>query len=588
MTYDVQKKVVGRKPVTIIELDLDFCDNTYGVLPCQAAVGITGQQKCFNTFSSCQDPANYARGVKTYRFCTPSAEVPTAQLGLIPNVEKVDFIGTRLESRGIGLRAGVTVKLNDHPHHDRGIDPYVSSRTYDPFKTGTFWGKMRARNQYYWARTMRVKTGYITDPWDDANFTTRTYIIDTISGPDADGTVTIKGKDPLRLTDDTRSLAPVATSGLLSADLLAATTASLTLIPAGSGLDYAASGHVVIGNEVIQYASKTGDTLNTLTRGTRGTSAQDHQINDKVQQALTFDNIRVEQVVRTLLVDYAKIDSSFIPIADWTANADLWLSNSFITTTIIKPEGVQTLLEELSRDFMFLLWWDEEDAKVKFQAISPLIPTTVPPLLNDNANFLKDSLQVEDIVQDRVSRVLVYYALLDPTKSLSDTTNFRGLYVNVNADMEGPNAYNKEAVYEVRSRWIPSFDSAITLGGRTINRFKRVLQRLKFKLDARDKDVWVGDIVDVRTRAIQAATGEDLLIRMQIMEVKESVVGHTLDYTAMAFGEPLRIGLITPDLYLGSPFPDYSAATDDLKAIYLFIAPDSGVFSDGTPAYVII
>jgi hypothetical protein len=48
-----------------------------------------------------------------------------------------------------------------------------------------------------------------------------------------------------------------------------------------------------------------------------------------------------------------------------------------------------------------------------------------------------------------------------------------------------------------------------------------------------------------------------------------------------------RLGVITPDLYLGSAFPDYTAATDALKSHYGFISPDSGEFSDGTLAYVI-
>src|SRR3954465_10733275 len=59
MTYAALKKELGREPVTILEVDLDYCANTYGVAPCTAAVGVTGSAKCFNTRKTCQDANHY-------------------------------------------------------------------------------------------------------------------------------------------------------------------------------------------------------------------------------------------------------------------------------------------------------------------------------------------------------------------------------------------------------------------------------------------------------------------------------------------------------------------------------------------------
>jgi len=66
MTYDTEKIKVGKQAITILELDLDACSLTYGNSPCTASG--TAALKCFNTFGTCQDTANFAKTTKTFRF----------------------------------------------------------------------------------------------------------------------------------------------------------------------------------------------------------------------------------------------------------------------------------------------------------------------------------------------------------------------------------------------------------------------------------------------------------------------------------------------------------------------------------------
>ena len=68
MAYDEVKKDFVKEKFWVIEIDLDYCDNTYGIAPCTAQVGVTGTQKCFNTAKTCQDRPNYIKSPKTYRF----------------------------------------------------------------------------------------------------------------------------------------------------------------------------------------------------------------------------------------------------------------------------------------------------------------------------------------------------------------------------------------------------------------------------------------------------------------------------------------------------------------------------------------
>jgi hypothetical protein len=50
------------KRLNFFELDLPRCANVYGTSPCTASVA-TGGKKCFNTRATCQDLANYRRGI---------------------------------------------------------------------------------------------------------------------------------------------------------------------------------------------------------------------------------------------------------------------------------------------------------------------------------------------------------------------------------------------------------------------------------------------------------------------------------------------------------------------------------------------
>lgn len=300
MTYDTLRVKVGRRPVTVVELDLDFCANTYGVAPCTASVGLTGTQKCFNTFSTCQDTANYAKTTKTYKFTSQSSFLPIGE-NIYPCITSVDLAPVQIDPKGFSVSGSVTVELMDFPDHDRGVDPYTDDRAYDPATQGTFFGKLRGRNPYLENRVMRVMEGYIDDD-RSIQSRTRTYFIDRMEGPDANGRVRIIGKDALRFADAEKAKAPAVSKGSLSADIDDVVT-SLTLTPTGIGAEYPASGTVRIDDEVIAYASKSGDILNGLTRGSDDTTADTHDAGSKVQLCVRYTAETIPDILYDLLVN---------------------------------------------------------------------------------------------------------------------------------------------------------------------------------------------------------------------------------------------------------------------------------------------
>ncbi len=576
MSYDDLRVKVGRRPVTVVELDLDFCANIYGVAPCTAVVGVSSGQKCFNTYSSCQDTANYAKTTKTYRFTSQSSFLPIGET-VFPCITSVDLAPVQIDPKGFSVSGSVTVELQDFPHHDRGIDSYAVERAYIPDQRGTFFGKLRGRNPYIENRVMRVKEGYI-----DADRTiysrTRTYFIDRMEGPDANGKVRIIGKDALRFADSSKSKAPLVSKGSLSADIAAVAT-SLTLVPAGVGAEYPSSGTVRIDDEVIKYSGKSTDILTGLTRASDGTAADTHDAGSKVQLCIRYTAATIPTILNDLLVNYANLDAAYIPLADWIDESNTWIGSITSTVLLTEPTGVNDLLKEIQESTGSYLWWDDIDAEIKFKVLVPPLPSDLPPLLNEREHFIAGSVTVKDLPNERVSQVLMYFA---PTGAVVELKpeNFRSVSIQVDATGEGVNAYGTSNARTILNRWVTSLPLADEIGLRVLNRYKETPRQVSFRLDAKDASLKTGDLVDISSRLIQGVDGGPRLIRCLVTESREVQMGSQYEYTVMqAANTAGSAALIAPD---GTP--DWLDATDEQRLTYMFISNDAGFMSDFTVA----
>ena len=218
MSYDDIKRESGREPVWVFEMDLDRCSLTYGLGAC-TATGSSGSE-CFNAFGTCQVTSAYARTSYTLRFSSTRLDgiQATGEAPTFPTLLSVKTAPTVLTpAKGLGVRSSVAVTLSDSTWTDEVTDPYVENRSYDPMEQGTFWGRLLARNLYYEGREMRIKTGYLTTAgtYDASNFQTRTYFVESISGPDPSGKVTVKGKDVLKFADREKAQLPVQSQATL-------------------------------------------------------------------------------------------------------------------------------------------------------------------------------------------------------------------------------------------------------------------------------------------------------------------------------------------------------------------------------------
>lgn len=547
--YQITQQLFGRQPFSFVEIDLDFCANTFGVAPCTATG--SGDEKCYNTYASCQDTANFNKITKTYRFCSPNgARVPYG-LDAIPCLKSINITPAEITAgQGLGLRAACSVSFQDFPHSDIRIDPYVTERTYKPIERGTFFGKLKARNPYYNGRIMRVYNGYLNDDgsFDVDNFERRTFVIEQWNGIDPNGITQITGKDILKLASDERAVCPMPSVGKITLDMTTGTT-SINLTPTGVGSDYDASGYVRIGQEVMSY-TRSGDTL-TIVRGQKGTIAATHRQGDTVQLCKQYSGETSQDIVYDLLVNFANVDTVFINKPNWDAEQVAYLPRLY-NTLITTPTGISKLLSELSEQVGFFLFWDEVDELIKFQTIRPNSPSETVKQLSSEYNLIADSLKTVDIVSDRVNEVWVYYGIIDHAKNLTDDANYSNLYIASNVGDQSSVRNNDIRIKKIVTRWITDGAAAIELGQRHLERFVLSPIQADFMLDAKDSNIKLCDFVELTSKQNQGFDGSPVAILMQVVKRLERQTGTTWAFTARQFAFSTDLNPVRPIIIDGS------------------------------------
>lgn len=261
--------------VEFFEIILPRCANTYGVAPCTASIPTTGDAKCFNCLSTCQDTDNFVDTTETLRFAKPASFLPRDIDIVGPWIKDIDFTPATISlAESLGTRAVLKVTLADNQHTDAGagLDKYQSERGYDPYDRGSFWPRFCARYPSLDGVECAWIIGEVGQSLEEME--RRTFFIE--GGPTGDGAVTITAKDALKFLDGAKAQIPVLSEGSLVADITISAT-SLTLTPSGVGADYAETGYLnLAGKEIVSYQHDPGagnDTSCVLLLHMDGTNA---------------------------------------------------------------------------------------------------------------------------------------------------------------------------------------------------------------------------------------------------------------------------------------------------------------------------
>ena len=129
-------------------------------------------------------------------------------------------------------------------------------------------------------------------------------------------------------------------------------------------------------------------------------------------------------------------------------------------------------------------------------------PPDSSQIITDEANIIEGTVKVTDKNDMRLSRVIVNFGQIDPTKKLDEFSNFRQAYVRVDPDSEIN--YGTSKLKTIYSRWINNSNkaAAIRLAARIGRRFAKSPRAVTFGLDAKDSDVWTGSPIRINTSDI--------------------------------------------------------------------------------------
>jgi hypothetical protein len=566
----------------LVQIDQDLCTRTYGVAPCTA----NQENKCFNTRKTCQDPANFEKGTLTLTFCTTQTDIPRDQ-NWFPFVKSISIAPTKLNpsngnlnSSALGERGVATITMVDAPHSDNIVDPYVSGRPYNPLEKSTFWAKWNARNPYYQNRPLRVYQGYEGQAINDMDV--RHYLLDSITGPDSSGQVKIVAKDPLKLAERERASVPAASPGQLHVGINSTTTT--IIVNRAVATDYPAPGTIRIGDELITYTGRTQSTssgvvivtFSGVTRGTNGTTAEDHDEESSVQLCFEYDEVDLWVAVKNLLVDYAGIDPSYINDTEWEDEWALYLQQFDVTVLLSQPTPVAQCINELSQQFPFIIWWDERNNKIQFRAVRYYVGDF--PIITED-NIIENSFSVTTDPKNRISQVWVYH--FPRNRAESDLDNYDRLEINANLELEGPEFYDEQKIRSIEARWLSNNAQAFNLTSRLIRANYDNPIYLKIKLDAKDRQYWTGDVVDLSHRSIVDFNGDPITYRYQIISSQETVSGEIIEHQLIR----IITLAVKKGVYMAADAPSYADATPTQKENGAWYADELGFLPVDVPGY---
>ena len=577
------ERTVGREPIQIVEILQPYCSRTFGVAPC-TAIG-TADTKCYNTRATCQDTPNFALGAPLSLFFSRGNVVDAVVSGapyIIPSLvsvstapTKINLAGSDPDATGLGNRAVCSLTFEDHAHSDRRVDPYVAGRSWNPMDAarGSFWTRWIARNKYRQNVQIRIYEGYVGQAL--AAMKRRTYFMQSISGPDAGGKITIMGKDILAKLEERKAQAPAASPGKLFAAML---VGDMSLEATNCGItDYPATGTVRIGDELLTYsariASANGVTFTVTARGTDGSTAVAHSLNDSVQQCLRFVNQTVDAVLNTLLATYGGIAAGFLNTAAWATERATYVSAYLLSALITVPTSVAELVAEVQQQALVYLWWDERQSLVNMRAVRGL--DADPPLISEEDNIIADSFSLSEKPRERASQVWIYYAQQDFVKAANDPKAYAQVAISVNLESETANLYGEPSIRKIFARWLSSGALAGTTASKIAVRYVDVPSICTFSLDAKDRDIWVGDVVKISHHLCVDQYGNRHVRNWTIVSAEETTPGEVVQYIAE---DTTLYGRIRYIMAAGAA--NYPGPSAPFKNAY--IGNSAGLLSDGT------
>tara|TARA_R100001440_G_scaffold16970_2_gene28761 strand:- start:7434 stop:10829 length:3396 start_codon:yes stop_codon:yes gene_type:complete len=571
--YNGAQRVNPRRPVQIVRLWMDKCDNIYNnsTAPstCAAVGDLSGA--CYNTKSSCLNNANYrlsSNGKKPYTYISEEVGLYVdSRFGtMYPAVKSVSGASAEMKrTGGVSVRGTVNIKLQDFVSNDSELDPYHESRNFIASERGSHFQRFLQRNKFYQNRPVEVFNGYILPDGNLEVFDGRQeYIIDTISNDF--NSITVKCKDPLTLADELKAKVPAPTNFSLSVAIADTTstftnralkfqeiTATQAQIIEEFGADTTA-GFVRIGDEILGYeveADGSDALINFTSRAQWGTTAETHEADAKVQKCLFYgtyggnDGAKINDVVFDLLVNQAGVPAKAINNVagaefSWADEKSIWLNDFDINTIISKPKSVNKLVGDIGEHCAVDFVWNAFAAKILMRAQTPRLLNI--QTLSEEFDFISDAEIVQNSFKgkiddkDRVSRAGYYYAVRNFAEDLDESENFNRIYLAFDAESESAEEYGTKSEKLIHGYTINQSSSAKTIATRILKRHKETPLTAQFELDVINEPIDVGENFYLSSKNFVNQTGLPAILEMQCISIKHNFEKQTFTLKARQFG----------------------------------------------------
>lgn len=462
---------------------------------------------------------------------------PTNEKYILPCLDSLKTIGTKINLnaaddnyRSLGRRAMLDFSCKDFTHSDITQDPYVADRLIDPKEQSTFWRKWLRRQKFgRVGATVRVYDGYADEQL--ADYRKRTYIIEKVDRKE-DG-VLFRCRDILTRTEFLKAQDPEPSTGILSADINnSVTTMTLT---GDVTEDYPATGTVRINDEIITYTGRSySDPITTftgLTRASDGSEADEHDAGDLVQICTRFTDEDVSTVVKGWLLDKARIQGQLVDVAEIESESTAYLNAYRVTGLLTEPRGIESLIGKLSEECSFYVWWDERSQKIRLKAIRAVAFGEFDTLFSHEDNIIADSMRLEEKPKQRLNIITAYYNPANFAGDLDKPSNFKNGLKLLNGTTSLPEQYGGVIqTREIFSEFLTTEAEINQTLVRLNSRYADVPEFSMFMVDAKDREKWVGDIVQISHPLIVDADGERDLRRWLITYAEEIDPGHIIKY----------------------------------------------------------
>jgi hypothetical protein len=482
----------------------------------------------------------------------------------------------------LGMRASARITMQDGIHTDRLVDPYLSTRTYDPLTLGTHFSKWNTRNKFgKVGAPATVYTGFAGRPLSE--FQKRRFVTSSLDFSGS-GLAVFDTRDALIKASDEAAQIPRLSPGALFADVLAG---ALSLEVSGAVLaDYAAAGSLRVRDEVLTYSAVTLNDAGRLdftliARGTDGTAeaSRDHGAGDPVQECFRLVDAPVDGALRAIISGFTTIPDAQLNLLAWAVERDAYLAPYLLTGLVTSPEPVKTIVGEILEQVQAFLWHDLEENRLELQALRPI--TTRPRTFTAERHILADSLSLEEKPKERASQVWMYFEQRNPAKAVREASNYARLQSSPNLALEAPAAYGRPAVRKIFARFIRGDAVALEITARILTRYQDIPVAATFAVAWKDSDLALGEMVYLSDDAIQDKTGARDIRPWIITSKDPDLPGERVVYVAEDASLSGVLSVIMAD---GSA--DYVGDGSDPFAA-LYISADDGKMPNGDPAPLI-